>query len=239
MKKLSVLVIDDERLAREELKRHLENYADFIVAGEAGDADEAEVLINTIKPELLFLDIQMPGRSGFDLLQSLHNVPAVIFTTAFDEYAVKAFEVNAIDYLVKPIREERFAKAIARVRDQYAGKEGDEKILSPEQSIFVKEGERFCFIKIKDIWLIESAGNYARLYFNSSKVLMKRSLNQLEKIFDAQLFFRINRNEMINTSFIQNIHALPKGRLIISLKTGKELVVSNRQSATFKKRKPV
>jgi two-component system, LytTR family, response regulator len=230
MKRLKVIIIDDERLAREEIKRHLENHPDFIVIGEAGDADEAQVLINNIHPELLFLDIQMPGRSGFDLLESLDKVPEIIFTTAFDKYAAKAFEINAIDYLVKPIREERFANAIARIREKYA----KEKIGSTEYSFFVKEGERFYLIKSRDIFLIESAGNYARLYFGNKKVLIKRSLNQLERTLDTQLFFRINRNEIINKEFIREIQSLPNGRLSVGLQTGKELIVSSRQSIALK-----
>jgi two-component system, LytTR family, response regulator len=234
MNKFRVIIIDDERLAREEMKRHLLGYPDFEVAGEAENADEAEAIINAIKPDFIFLDIQMPGRSGFDLLESLDDVPEIIFTTAFDNYAVKAFEINAMDYLVKPIREERFAKAIDKIRTKLGGIEKTEKILSAGHTIFVKEGERFYFIKLKDIYIVESAGNYARLYFGNKKVHIKRSLNQLEKTLDTMTFFRINRTIIINTSYIKQIKPLQKGRLTVCLKTGETFTVSTRQSAAFK-----
>src|SRR5882757_6126924 len=142
MSKFRAILIDDERLAREEMKLHLVAYPDFELVGEAENADEAEAKINAAEPDLIFLDIQMPGRSGFDLLESLDNVPEIIFTTAFDKYAVQAFEINALDYLVKPIREERFAKAIDKIRAKFSSKEKKDKALTAAHTIFVKEGER-------------------------------------------------------------------------------------------------
>lgn len=236
MKKFTVIVIDDERLAREEMKRNLLNYSDFEIVAEAENADEAEMLINSIHPDLLMLDIQMPERSGFELLESLEDIPEIIFATAFDHYAVRAFEQNALDYLVKPIREERFAKAIEKVRIKLTEKVKDESRLTAERTIFVKEGEEYHFVRIKDIYLIESLGNYARLYVDRKKIYLKRSLNQLEKTLDPALFFRISRTEIINTAYIKQIHSLPKGRLSIRLQTGEKLDVSSRQSAEFKNR---
>lgn len=236
MNKFRVIIIDDERLAREEMKRNLLNYSDFEVVGEAENADEAEMLINTSHPDLLILDIQMPERSGFELLESLEFVPEIIFATAFDHYAVRAFEQNALDYLVKPIREERFAKAIEKVRIKLAEKGKQENTLSTERTIFVKEGEEYHFVRIKDIYLIESMGNYARLYVDRKKIYIKRSLNQLERTLDPGLFFRISRTEIINTAYIKQVYSLPKGRLSISLQTGERLDVSSRQSAEFKNR---
>lgn len=240
MNRIKVLVIDDERLAREELKRHLQNHTTFELVGEAADADEAAALITELKPDLLLLDIQMPGRTGFELLESLDWVPAVIFTTAYDAYAVKAFEINALDYLVKPIRDERFAMAVNRVREQVARgqdtrEQGGQDIRGGElQHLFVKEGDRYYMIKTDEISLIESAGNYAKIYFNHHKVLIKKSLNQLEKTLDATVFFRVSRQEIINTSFISQMQALPNGQLAVKLKTGNTLTVSNRQSARLK-----
>ncbi len=244
MNSIKVLVIDDERLAREELKRHLQNHTAFELVGEAADADEAAALITDLQPDLLLLDIQMPGRTGFELLESLEWVPAVIFTTAFDAYAVKAFEINALDYLVKPIRDERFAMAVNRVkeqvtrkqdtREQGAREQGGQDTRGGLQNIFVKEGDRYYMIKTDEISLIESAGNYAKIYFNQQKVLIKKSLNQLEQILDATVFFRVSRQEIINTIFISQMQALPNGQLSVKLKTGKTLTVSNRQSARLK-----
>lgn len=244
MNSIKVLVIDDERLAREELKRHLQQHTAFELVGEAADAEEAAALITDLQPDLLLLDIQMPGRTGFELLESLERVPAVIFTTAFDAYAVKAFEINALDYLVKPIRDERFAMAVNRVKEQVAKRQdtreqdtreqGGQDTRGGVQNIFVKEGDRYYMIKTDEISLIESAGNYAKIYFNQQKVLIKKSLNQLEQILDATVFLRVSRQEIINTTFISQMQALPNGQLTVKLKTGKTLTVSNRQSARLK-----
>lgn len=234
MKKLKAIIVDDERLARDEIKRHLQDYTDFEILGEAANADEAEKIIRLVNPDVIFLDVQMPGRSGFDLLEGLDAVPEIIFTTAFDKYAVKAFEINAIDYLVKPVREERFAKAVEKIRNKFFNSSASEKTIPVKHSFFVKEGERYYFIKMSDISLIESSGNYARLHFLGKKVHIKRSLNQLEKTLDPLLFFRINRTEIINTNFIIQVKPLPNGRLTISLQTGKPLTASARQSALFK-----
>jgi two-component system LytT family response regulator len=233
MKQIQVMIIDDERSAREEIKRALAPYPDFKVSGEAKNADEAKALITAQKPDLIFLDIQMPEKSGFDLLASLEDVPEVIFTTAFDQYAVQAFDNNALDYLMKPIRDERFAKAIEKIRKVFtthtdAGKN------TAGQRIFVKDRDQCFFIPLSDIYLIESVDNYARLYFNEKKVLMKSSLNQLEEKLDAAIFFRINRTQLINARFIAQIHTLPGGRLQLSLKQGLQLEVSGRQSVKFR-----
>ena len=227
MKKLRVLIIDDERMARQEVKRLLMPYPDMEIIGEAKNADEAIVQITEKHPDLIFLDVQMPERSGFDLLESLSEVPEVIFTTAFDEYAVKAFEVNALDYLMKPIREERFALAIERIRQKLA-----QQISDPQ--IFVKDRQQYHFIKWSKVHLIESMDNYARLYFEGKNVFLKSSLNQLEEKLDVSVFFRINRSQIINLQFIQSVQIAPNGRLQISLKTGEVLEASDRQSVKLK-----
>src|SRR5262245_54395528 len=133
MKKYNVIIIDDERLAREEVKRALADFPEFEIVGEAKNYDEAKEQIEMLKPELIFLDIQMPGKSGFDLLESLDEVPQVVFTTAFNEYAVKAFDIDALDYLVKPLRQERFAITIERIKKRL-GKTGNDV---SEKQIFI------------------------------------------------------------------------------------------------------
>lgn len=229
-----VIIIDDERLAREELKWHLGRYPLLQLVAEAANADEGAAAIQQWQPDLIFLDVQMPERSGFEMLESLSTVPPVIFTTAYHQYAVQAFEISALDYLVKPIREERFAKAVEKIM-QFR-----EQALAKQQSavdhFFIREGERFYLIPTKEIHLIESAGNYARIYSGNKKPYLKRSLNQLEQTLDASHFFRVNRNTIINTAYIQQIDALPDGRLQIRLQTGEALTVSSRQSAVFKNR---
>ena len=232
MKKFSVIIIDDERLAREEVKRSLSDFPEFEIIGEAKNYDEAKEQIETLKPELIFLDIQMPGRSGFDLLESLDEVPQVVFTTAFNEYAVKAFDMEALDYLVKPLRKERFAVTIERIRKRIGKNEFQNDSL--EKQVFIKDGSKCFFVQLKDVYLIESADNYARLYFNDKKALIKRSLNQLEETLDGNIFFRISRNQIINTKFISHINNLDKGKLQVTLHKGEPLEVSLRQSVLFK-----
>jgi two-component system LytT family response regulator len=227
MKKLRALIIDDERMARQEVKRLLVPYTDVEIIGEAKNADEAIIQIEQKHPDLLFLDIQMPGQSGFELLESLSDVPEVIFTTAFDEYAVKAFEVNALDYLMKPIREERFAQAIDKVRQKLSTQTADPQI-------FVKDRQQYHFIKWSKVHLIESMDNYARLYVEGKMVFLKSSLNQLEEKLDATTFFRINRAQIINRQFIKAISTNPTGRLLISMQTGEVLEASDRQSVKLK-----
>ena len=227
MKKLKVLIIDDERNAREEIKLLLKSYPDVEIIGEAKNADDAKEQIDIKKPDLLFLDIQMPEKTGFDLLESLDNVPQVIFTTAYDQYAVKAFEVSAIDYLMKPIREERFAKAMEQLKVK-STKEKDDRI-------FVKDRQQYHFISWNEVHLIESMDNYARLFFDDKNVFLKTSLNLLEQKLDEVLFFRVNRAQIINLNYIDKIIPLPGGKLKVLLKTGDAIEASDRQSVKLKR----
>lgn len=226
MKKIKVIIIDDERAAREEIKRMLAGYPELEVTGEARNVPEARIQIELKQPDLLFLDIQMPGESGFDLLESLEKVPQVIFTTAFDQYAVKAFEVSALDYLMKPVREERFAKAMDQLKL---------KTQTDDRVIFVKDGPQYHFISWSKVYLISSMDNYARLYFEDKNVFLKTSLNQLEKKLDETTFFRINRAQIINLKYIAKVSPAIGGRLTITLHNGECMEVSDRQSVKFRK----
>jgi two-component system LytT family response regulator len=233
MKKITVIIVDDERLSREELKRALKGYEDFVLIGEAENADDAKELIETKMPDLIFLDIQMPEKSGFDLLESLDNVPAVLFITAYDQYAVQAFEVNDLYYLMKPIIEERFFKAIEKIRNTIKSKSSIDNEAA-HRKIFIKDGEKRFFIQLDEIYLIESLENYTRLFFQGKKALQRRSLRQWEKILDENIFFRVNRSEIVNIKYIQEVNRTTDGKLEIKLKTGELLEVSNRQSVKFK-----
>jgi two-component system, LytTR family, response regulator len=230
MRKIKVLVVDDERSAREELKRSLSIYPDFEILGEARNAEEARQQIEKFNPELIFLDIQMPEGSGFDLLESLGEVPQVIFTTAFDQYAVRAFEVNALDYLMKPVREERFAKAIDKTRSILLGNSR----VAIHKQLFIRDGEKRYFVRMSEIHLIESLDNYSRLHFEKGKAVLKKSLNYWEEMLDNSHFFRISRTEIINLGYIEQVEPGSKGRLRLKLRTGKWLNVSSRQSARFR-----
>jgi len=234
MNTYKTIIIDDERLAREEVKRALSNYPEFVVLGEAANVDEAIVLIEKERPDLIFLDIHMPEKSGFDLLEELTVVPEVVFTTAYNQYAVKAFEVNAIDYLVKPLRDERFAISIEKVKATFAKREAKRDALPMHHKIFIKDGEKCFFIPLTDIRLIQSMDNYARLFFGNEKAMIKRSLNLLAEKLDPTVFFRINRSQIINTQYIKEIHPHFNGKLQITLTSGESLEVSSRQSAKFK-----
>ena len=235
MKTYKAVNIDYERLAREEVKRALKKYPEFIVVGEANNVDAAIKLVADEDPDLLFLDIHMPEKSGFDLLEELTTVPEVVFTTAYDQYAVKAFELNALDYLVKPLREERFAKTIEKVKQELAEKaKVSQDVLPMHKKIFIKDGEKCYFIPISDIYYIESMDNYARLYFGGKKAMIKRSLNLLEKKLDTTVFFRANRSQIINTHFIKEIHPHFNNKLHIILISGEKIEVSSRQSVKFK-----
>jgi two-component system LytT family response regulator len=235
MKKFKTIIIDDERLAREEVKRALRGYPEFEIIGEASHVVEAKEMIECALPDIIFLDIHMPGKSGFDLLEELTTVPEVVFTTAYDQYAVKAFELNALDYLVKPLRKERFAKTIEKVKAELVKKdEIKTDILSMHRKIFIKDGENCYFIPLSEIYFIESLDNYARLYFGNEKAMIKRSLNLLEEKLDPTVFFRTNRSQIINTHYIKEIHPHFNNKLHITLTTGETIEVSSRQSVKFK-----
>jgi two-component system LytT family response regulator len=232
---VKALIIDDERLARSEVRRLLSDFSWISVIGEAENVDEALAKINELQPDLLFLDVQMPGKSGFDLLESIGEPPHVIFTTAYDEFALRAFEVNALDYLVKPITPERLALALNRVRE--AGPEPVSDIpLRATDRVLVRDGARCWFIPLQRIRLLESDGNYTRVYFDSAKPLIYRSLSTLERRLPADAFFRINRQQIVNLDFIENIESWFSGGLKIWLRGGEECEVSRRAARTFRQK---
>lgn len=229
MTQIKALIIDDERAAREELKRLLSNYPEFTITGEATNADDAAKLIKTEQPDVIFLDIQMPGKSGFELLEELLVVPEVIFVTAYDQYALKAFEVSALDYLMKPIRIERFEKAVLQLQAKL-------KIEVREQQQFVKDGNKYHTFAWSQVQLIASMDNYARLSIGDKVICIKKSLNQLEKELDEALFFRVNRAQIVNLKYSFQVSTNAAGRLVIQLTTGEILEASDRQTVKFKNR---
>ena len=240
---MKTLIIDDERLARNELKRLLEPYHKIEIVGEAANAEEALGLIEALQPELLFLDIQMPGKNGFELLTSIEGkAPDVIFTTAYDDYAIKAFEFNALDYLLKPIDGERLKDAIERVEeDRHIQEEGDEekperasRVLNENDKVFVKDGEKCWFVKLGKIRLFESMGNYVRLHFDDQKPLVLKSLNSLEGRLDPENYFRANRKHIINLQWVEKIEPWFSGGLLVTLQGGTRIEISRRQAIRFK-----
>ena len=234
---MRALIIDDERLARKELIKLLEDFPEIEILGEAANADEAFELINSLKPDLLFLDIQMPGKTGFELLEMLDSVPAVIFTTAYDEYALKAFEVNALDYLLKPIQLDRLNDTITKLeppRPEVA--EENEPKLNLHDQVFVKDGDKCWFVSLTDIRYFESDGNYIKVFFENFKPMIHKSLNALDEKLNGRDFFRASRKHIINLSWVESIEPWFNGGLMVKLKGGDKVEVSRRQAAKFKEK---
>lgn len=233
---MRVLLVDDERLARAELRRLLAAHAQVEIVGEASNAAEAVQQIAALSPDLLLLDVQMPGGSGFDMLQALDSTPEVIFTTAFDRYALQAFEVNALDYLQKPIHAARLGAALGRAafRLQLARGAAAAPALPAPQKLFIKDGERCWFVDYGDIRLFESEGNYTRVYFGEHRPLMLRSLAQLEQKLAPERFFRVSRQHIVNLDAVLEVMPNQAGGLELALAGGLRIEVSRRRAADFR-----
>jgi two-component system, LytTR family, response regulator len=230
---MKALVVDDEPLARRELRRLLAAHRSLQVVGEAGNIDDALERIESLKPEVVFLDIQMPGGTGFDLLARLDWMPRIVFTTAYDRYAVAAFDVNALDYLLKPIEPERLAAALDKLQ-RTAGSEA-RKDFTLEQ-LFVRDGPRCWFIPVRDISVFTAEGNYIRMQWGQERPLLGRSLAALETKLDPQRFFRANRQQIINLEAIRSVELGVGGRLHVQLNDGREVQISRRQARQFRER---
>ncbi len=233
---IQTLIVDDERLAREGLKGLLKEFPEIQIVGEASNVDEALDLIEKLKPQLLFLDIQMPEKTGFDLLEELIDTPVVVFTTAYDEFAIKAFEVNALDYLLKPIQKDRLSDAILKAKKQIDELKSERlrNKLQPDERVFIRDGDRCWFVKLEEIRMIESAGNYAKIFFDKHQPLIHRTLNSLDERLSEQLFFRANRQQIINLNFIEKIEPFFNSGFLIYMKDGTKVEVSRRQAVKFK-----
>ena len=223
---MKALIIDDERIARQELRRLLAAHPEIEIVGEARTGVEALEQIGRLAPEVLFLDVRMPGMSGFDLLEHLDDVPQVIFTTAYDQYALKAFEVSALDYLVKPVAPARLAAAVAKLRPPASQ-------LRMEQ-VFVRDGERCWLVRVADIFLLESEGNYTRLHFANERPLIPRSLAALHERLDPAIFFRAGRRHIINLKWVERVEPGVGDNLQVILRGGTTVEMSRRQSARFR-----
>lgn len=233
---IKTIIVDDERLARNELKKILKDFPEIDVIEEAINVADAKEKIEALNPQLIFLDIQMPGgKTGFDLLNELEYLPKVVFTTAYNEFAIKAFDFNALDYLLKPIEARRLAEAIQKAKK---GIEQDHQIqknvLGKDDQVFVKDGERCWFVKLNEVRLFESVGNYAKVFFGTNKPLILKSLNSLEERLDEKVFFRANRKHIINLQKIAKIDSLFNGGLKVTLDGGEEIEISRRQAVKFR-----
>jgi two-component system, LytTR family, response regulator len=240
--KIRTIIVEDERLARKEMQSLLNAFPQIEIIDEATNVSEGITKIEEHKPDLIFLDINMPAnKTGFDLLEVLDHTPKVIFTTAHDEYAIKAFEVNALDYLLKPIEEDRLKEAIEKLETVLQAERGaaaneGEKKLKANDKVFVKDGERCWFVRIGDVRFFETAGNYSKVIFDKNRPLILKSLNALEERLDEGQFFRANRKQIINLEFIDKIHPHFNGGLKVILSCGEDIEISRRQASKFKEK---
>jgi two-component system LytT family response regulator len=232
---MKAIIVDDERLARQELKTMLAEHKDIEVIAECANANEAKEKINLLKPDVVFLDIQMPGKNGLELAQELHPLPELIFITAHDEYALRAFEVNALDYLLKPVQPQRLAETLKKLylKEEEAPQDF-RTILTDEDQVFLKDGERCWFVKLSNVRLFESEGNYVRVIFENNRPLILRSLNNLEHRLSPASFFRASRKHIINLKWVENIEPWFNGGLMVKLRGGEQIEISRRQSVKLK-----
>lgn len=231
---MKAIIVDDTRLARQELQFLLKNHKDVEIVGEAENADEAKKAIEELKPDLVFLDIQMPDKDGFELLEMLDEVPQIVFTTAYSEYAIKAFDYNALDYLKKPITDDRLTVALQRVRENLEKQDEPKDVLSINSQVFVKDGEKCWFVTLKDVRLFEIWDNYTRIYFEEHKPMIPKTLQYMESRLDPKVFFRANRQQIVNMKWIDKIEPWFSGTIRLYLKDGTEVEVSRRQTSRFK-----
>jgi two-component system LytT family response regulator len=228
---MRALIVDDERVARQELRRLLAAHPEVEIAGEAASGEQALELIQKLAPDLLLLDIQMPAMTGFDLLDRLREVPDVIFTTAYDQHALKAFEVNALDYLLKPIAPARLAAALQKVRPHPVRQS---PVRQTMEQVFLRDGEHCWIVKTRDVDLLESEGNYTRVFFNKEHPLISGSLAAFEARLDPALFFRASRRHILNLNCITGTELGAAGNLIVILRGGQRVELSRRQSTNLR-----
>ncbi len=237
---MKLMIVDDTRLARQELKTLLATHADVAIVAEADDLPSARQQAQALQPDVLLLDIQLPSGSGFDLLDLLDPLPLVIFTTAYDQYAVRAFESNALDYLVKPVVPARLAAALERARERLQtcpAVPGMERgPLGADDTVFLRDGERCWFVALRDISHIEVDGNYARVKFRGGTATLARSLSALEARLDPALFLRANRNTLVNLRAIASIDPWVNDGYQLKLRDGSEIEVSRRQARELRER---
>lgn len=242
MEAYKVLIIDDERLAREVVKKYLEASPELMIAGECSNGFEGVKMIQELKPDLIFLDIQMPKLTGFEMLELLDEYPAVIFTTAYDEYAIKAFEVNAIDYLMKPFTQERFTAAIRRFLEESrlrkpGAREDDrlrlesllhygQKQVGYTDRIVVKDQSRIHIIPVDSIKFCKAEEDYILIVTAEGKYLKKHTISTLESSLDPELFIRVHRSYIVRQSQIRRLELMGKETYVLHLQDGSKIPVS-------------
>lgn len=224
---LKAILVDDERLARDGLRRLLKAHEDVEIIGEAKNAQEASQKIQRLDPDLVFLDVEMPRQNGLQMLEDLEDVPLVVFITAYHEYAVRAFDVSAVDFLVKPILAERLAAAIDKVRKTLTAFGARSK---RKGQVFLRDGKHCWIVMLHEIRLLESVGNYTRVYFAGNSPLICKSLNALERQLDPARFFRASRSHIINLHEVRSLGEGSHGGLVATLSGGNRVTMTRRQS---------
>lgn len=243
---MKTLIIDDERLARKELANLLTEYTEIDIIGECENGVSALESITKLKPDLIFLDVQMPDMTGFELMDAIEGEkPAVVFVSAYDHYALKAFEINALDYLLKPLDPKRLDTTLKDLATKLGHKkdlkeddyESSKEKLTENDQIFLKDGDKCWFVKVADVRYIQSEGNYVKVFFNDHKPMILKSLNTLEERLDDKVFFRTNRKFIVNLSWVKAVETWFNGGLRFELTDGTKIEVSRRQATKFKEMK--
>ncbi len=226
-----VVIVDDEKSGRLLIKEYLENYKDLILVGEANNGVDAIKIINEFKPDLVFMDIQMPGLTGFDVLEHLEELPTIIFSTAYDKYALKAFEVHAVDYLLKPYTRDRFDKAISKIKDnapRQIAPLADQHIMKkadfPDR-IIAEKGSKYVTLATQDIFYVEAYGDYSKIYDDKEAYLSNRGISSLEEKLNPKQFMRIHRSTIVSLPAVKEVARYGKSYILI-LKNNEKLKVS-------------
>ena len=234
-----VIIVDDEASGRQLLKEYLTGYPYLVLIGEANNGVDAIKLINEFKPDLVFIDVQMPGLNGFEVLDYLEEFPIIIFSTAYDQYALKAFDANATDYLLKPYTKERFATAISKVnfdeRNNVLALAEDIRLSKHQypERIIVEKGKRYINLSISSIEYIEAFGDYSKIYAQNTSYISNNGLGELEKRLDPSLFIRVHRSHVVHWPSVHEIEKLGKS-YVLHLNNGERIRVSRNYSIKIK-----
>jgi len=240
------IIVDDEKLARDLLREYLENYSEIEVIGEADQGTDAVEKIDKLKPDLVFLDVQMPGMTGFDVLEDIEHEPYVIFVTAYDQYAIKAFEKNAVDYLLKPLDEERFRNAVNRALKRKTLEHSSiEDLLSSMRSerkgtydthIFVQKSEKLFNLPVEEIVYLEASGDYTIITTKADQFVSSSGIGKLEEILNPEVFIRVHRSTIVNVNYLKEIERHFNGGMVVKMQSGKSFPVSRTYAKLIRKK---
>lgn len=243
---IKCVIIDDEQLARELLREYIQNIPEITIIGEADKGTDAVELIDEAKPDLVFLDVQMPGMTGFDVLDEITHDPYVIFTTAYDQYAIRAFEKNAVDYLLKPLDEDRFKLAVNRIMERMKLEQNNvgellldmktENRTSYDSHIFVQKSEKLINLAVEEIMFLEASGDYTILTTKADQFVSSSGIGKLEEILNPEMFIRVHRSTIININFLKEIEKHFNGGMIVKMQNGKSFPVSRTYAKLIRKK---